>query len=40
MSSGWDVLVVDDEPVVCDAIRLVLEHEACAWPSPAMARPR
>jgi len=27
MSSGWDVLVVDDEPVVCDAIRLVLEHE-------------
>ncbi len=27
MSEIWDVLVVDDEPVVCDAIRLVLGHE-------------
>jgi len=27
MSDGIDVLVVDDEPVVCDAIRLVLGHE-------------
>jgi DNA-binding NtrC family response regulator len=27
MSGGWDVLVVDDEPVVCDAIRRVLEPE-------------
>lgn len=27
MSPGFDVLVVDDEPVVCDAIRLVLGHE-------------
>jgi DNA-binding NtrC family response regulator len=27
MTSGWDVLVIDDEPVVCDAIRLVLENE-------------
>ena len=25
MSERWDVLVVDDEPVVCDAIRMVLE---------------
>jgi len=27
MSGGWDVLVVDDEPVVCDAIRRVLDEE-------------
>jgi DNA-binding NtrC family response regulator len=27
MNAGWDVLVVDDEPVVCDAIVRVLEHE-------------
>ena len=27
MSARWDVLVVDDEPVVCDAIRLVLGDE-------------
>jgi DNA-binding NtrC family response regulator len=27
MSAELDVLVVDDEPVVCDAIRLVLGHE-------------
>jgi CheY-like chemotaxis protein len=27
MNERWDVLVVDDEPVVCDAIRLVLEQE-------------
>jgi DNA-binding NtrC family response regulator len=27
MSEPWDVLVVDDEPVVCDGIRLVLEAE-------------
>jgi DNA-binding response OmpR family regulator len=27
MSETWDVLVVDDEPVVCDAIRLVLSRE-------------
>jgi DNA-binding NtrC family response regulator len=28
MSARWDVLVVDDEPVVCDGIRRVLEaHE-------------
>jgi two-component system response regulator PilR (NtrC family) len=27
MNPGIDVLVVDDEPVVCDAIRLVLGHE-------------
>ncbi len=25
VSDRWDVLVVDDEPVVCDAVRLVLE---------------
>jgi DNA-binding NtrC family response regulator len=27
MNETWDVLVVDDEPVVCDAIRLVLGEE-------------
>lgn len=27
MTPSWDVLVVDDEPVVRDAIRLVLEHD-------------
>ena len=27
MTPGWDVLVVEDEPVVRDAIRMVLEHE-------------
>ena len=27
MTTGWDVLVVEDEPVVRDAIRMVLEHE-------------
>jgi DNA-binding NtrC family response regulator len=27
MNESWDVLVVDDEPVVGDAIRLVLGHE-------------
>ena len=27
MSATWDVLVVDDEPVVRDAARLVLEQE-------------
>ena len=27
MTPGWEVLVIDDEPVVRDAIRLVLEHE-------------
>ncbi len=27
MSGRWDVLVVDDEPVVCDAIRRVLGQE-------------
>ena len=27
MTPDWDVLVVDDEPVVRDAIRLVLEQE-------------
>ncbi len=27
MSATWDVLVIDDEPVVRDAIRLVLEEE-------------
>ena len=27
MNDACDVLVVDDEPVVCAAVRLVLEHE-------------
>jgi len=27
MSERWDVLVVDDEPVVRDAVQLVLRHE-------------
>ena len=27
MSAGWDLLVVDDEPVVRDAVRLVLAGE-------------
>lgn len=27
MSAAWDVLVIDDEPVVRDAARLVLEQE-------------
>jgi DNA-binding NtrC family response regulator len=27
MSTNWDVLVIDDEPVVRDAIRLVLEEQ-------------
>jgi CheY-like chemotaxis protein len=27
MSETWDVLVIDDEPVVCDSIRLVLGDE-------------
>jgi DNA-binding NtrC family response regulator len=27
MKETWDVLVLDDEPVVCDAIRLVLGEE-------------
>ncbi len=30
MNGRWDVLVVDDEPVVCDAIRLVLGDEGLA----------
>ena len=25
MNERWDVLVVDDEPVVCDGVRLILE---------------
>ena len=27
MPGRWDLLVVDDEPVVCDAVRLVLASE-------------
>ncbi len=27
MNESWDVLVVDDEPIVCDSIRLVLEAQ-------------
>ncbi len=29
MNERWDVLVVDDEPVVCDGVRLILE--ACGF---------
>jgi len=37
MSDRWHVLVVDDEPVVCDSIRLVLEHEGLTVASVADA---
>jgi DNA-binding NtrC family response regulator len=35
MNDRWEVLVVDDEPVVCDAIGAVLAHEGV---SMAVAR--
>jgi DNA-binding NtrC family response regulator len=34
----WDVLVVDDEPVVCDAVRMVLEAHDLRVASAADAR--
>ena len=37
MTERWDVLVVDDEPVVCDSIRLVLQHEGLTVASVADA---
>ncbi len=38
MSERWDVLVVDDEPVVCEAIRMVLEHDGLEVACVADAR--